>query len=170
MIPTLKFDHDDAQRASDEWGCNCGPSALAAILGRRLDEVREACEAVQFTERGYMSPTMMRMAIAKLGAKIVFARVKPGLQWESGNTFAKHGLVRIQWGGPWIIDGKAARWASCQTHWIATCWSDNELSVFDINGGLMHYDHWLAEVVPAIIKSIKRADGKWYAANSWEIE
>jgi hypothetical protein len=32
----LRFTAVDAERASDEWGCNCGPSALAAITGRSL--------------------------------------------------------------------------------------------------------------------------------------
>ena len=36
----LRFNIADMERASDEWGCNCGPSALAAVTGRTLEEIR----------------------------------------------------------------------------------------------------------------------------------
>ena len=34
------FTEEDAYRAYNEWGANCGPGAVAAIMGMSLDEVR----------------------------------------------------------------------------------------------------------------------------------
>lgn len=39
-MTALRFTLEDAQRASQEWGANCGPGAIAAIMGMTLDEVR----------------------------------------------------------------------------------------------------------------------------------
>src|SRR5580700_11291869 len=35
-----RFTPADADRAYEEWGMNCGPSALAAVMGMTFDEVR----------------------------------------------------------------------------------------------------------------------------------
>lgn len=166
MTPTLKFDQAAADQANQDWGLNCGPSALAAILNLTLDEVRGPCEKVSFASRGYMNVSMMMDAIKLAGGQIA-ARYTP-----ARDHWPKAGLVRIQWTGPWIIDGKPARWAATATHWIAhwqNAGSLYEPVVFDINGGLLYRDQWLEHVVPAIISSIKRADGGWYITHSWEI-
>lgn len=156
----IKFDQKDVFRANDEWGCNCGPSALAAALGMTLDEVRS--HMGPFEQRRYTNITNMREAIAKAGGCIV--RAHEG--WPPVGV----GLVRIQWGGPWIIDGKPARWAATATHWIATYRDRGSwLWVFDINGGVRSVDSWMQEIVPLIVNNIKRADGTWSISHSWEI-
>lgn len=35
----VRFSLEDAQRAAETWGANCGPGALAAVLGLSLDAV-----------------------------------------------------------------------------------------------------------------------------------
>ena len=40
-LPGYSFTHDDAQRAWDRWHCNCGPSALAAVLQVNVNDVRK---------------------------------------------------------------------------------------------------------------------------------
>jgi hypothetical protein len=157
----LFFDEHDAERAHTAWGCNCGPSALAACLGRTLDQIRPYMG--EFEQRGYTNVTNMRESIARAGARIVRSYEK----WPPVGV----GLVRIQWGGPWIIDGKPARWAARASHWVATYRSPQSyLYVFDINGGLRDVDSWESEIVPLIVASIKRADGKWSISHSWGIE
>lgn len=156
----LKFDHTDARLACDAWGCNCGPAALAAATAKTLDDVRPFLGA--FESRGYMNITMMREAIDRVGWRIV----RSGTSWPVEGV----GLVRIQWGGPWIIGGKPARWASTATHWVATYrHTSSHLYVFDINGGLMCVEHWELEVVPKILESIRRADGTWSISHGWQI-
>lgn len=158
----LRFDEHDARRAFDEWGCNCGPSALAAALDKTLDEIRP--HMGPFEQRGYTNVTNMRDAIASAGGRIV-------REYEPGWPPVGAGLVRIQWGGPWIIDGKPARWAARASHWVATVRTrESHLYVFDVNGGLRIIDLWESEIVPAIVASIKRADGRWSISHSWGIE
>jgi hypothetical protein len=36
----VRFTLDEAQAAADTWGMNCGPGAIAAVLGLTLDELR----------------------------------------------------------------------------------------------------------------------------------
>lgn len=160
-LPQLAFDENDAQRAYETWGCSCGPAALAAVMGMTLDEVRP--HMGPFEQRGYTNVTNMRESVASAGGRIV--RTYQG--WPPVGV----GLCRIQWGGPWIVDGKPQRWAATASHWIATYRNSGSwLYVFDINGGLRNVDSWEAEIVPAIIASIKRADGTWSISHSWGIE
>src|SRR4051812_12786361 len=123
----LRFDKPDAEQAHAEWGCNCGPSALAAALGLKLNEVRKVMGP--FEQRGYTNITNMRESLAAAGGRITRC-------YESWPPVGI-GLVRIQWGGPWIINGRPARWAATATHWIATDRDrESRLSIFDINGGI----------------------------------
>src|SRR5262249_24538420 len=134
----LKFDQQTARRAYDEWGCNCGPSALAAVMGLSLDEIRPCMGP--FEQRRYTNITKMREAIQAAGGRIT----RCYKSWP----VAGYGLVRIQWGGPWILNGKPARWAARATHWIATfrdCGSN--LYIFDVNGGIRGVDSWEREIV-----------------------
>lgn len=172
----LNFSQDDAQDAWDSWGCNCGPSALAACLGMTLKDVYAAVASVGFPPKNYMSPTMMQGALRHLG-----------VHWKpigTGNpiaelNFPKRGLVRIQWEGPWTAQGANPRWSYRHTHWIAA-WRQRgenvaasvlavlDPVVFDINGGLMQFDEWEESIVPTITKTIPRADGDWHVTHSWE--
>ena len=166
----LKFSSDDLLVAHKEWKLNCGPSALAAACGVTPSEVRP--HLGEFERRGYMSPTMMSAALDSLG-----------MPWHEPSrsrkvprdlapcVFPKNGLVRVQWCGPWTASGANGRWAYGQTHWIAV--RTNEAFgtlVFDVNSGPVTYQDWDMRVAPAIVKSIKRADGEWYFTHLWEIE
>ena len=172
-MPKLEFDRDDAQAAAEQWGFNCGPAALAAILGKRPDDVREACQTAGFKK--YLSPTMMKVAIRAAGGAI---RLQRRCVKDAGHSnFPDRGLARIQWTGPWTATGMNPKWAWTHTHWVAT-WrapvdgrdGSTNLSVFDINGGVRGVVEWVDKIVPLIVAEIKRADGGWYVANSWEVE
>jgi len=174
----LPFTRDEADAAHAQWGCNCGPAALAAVLGVSLDTVRRATDAVGFGTRRYMSPTMMQQAIAKAGATYTANRIA-GVLLQSMH-FPRRGLARIQWEGPWTKPGANPKWAYHYTHWVASWVRDGVTKwdkaaaildpvVFDINGGLMLLSEWESEVVPAITASIPRADGEWNVTHSWEL-
>lgn len=157
----LLFGSDDCRKAHDDWGCNCGPAALAFALGKTLDEIRPFLGP--FEDRRYMNITNMRNSISDAGGRVT--REYKG--WPPVGV----GLVRVQWGGPWIIDGKPARWAATATHWVATYRDPQSwLYVFDVNGGLKLADQWEKEIVPLIVASIKRADGRWTISHSWGVE
>lgn len=168
LIPVLRFTYDDAERVAEEWGCNCGPSALAAALSLTLDEVRPLING--FDQRGYMSPIMMKEALNR-----------SGVQWREKTKCRQvprsalpaafpTGLCRVQWTGPWTAAGANPRWAYNHTHWIATWQTEQGVLVFDINRGLTTYEDWEEVVPPLITSGIKRADGGWYATHLWEIQ
>jgi hypothetical protein len=156
----LAFSAADAIFAHAEWGANCGPAALAACLGVSLDTIRP--HLGDFERRGYMNVSMMRDAIERPGFRLIDSP-------RDAESFPAHGLVRIQWGGPWIGDGVSQRWAARATHWIATKTLDDQPWVFDINGGWMLRREWEDKVVPLIVGSIKRADGTWEPSHRWEV-
>lgn len=162
----LLFSWDDANEAFREWGCNCGPAALAFVLGITLDDVRPIVERCGFDVRRYMSPTMMQEALDV--AKVKWrepSKCRKVLPDDVPDRLPEHGLVRVQWTGPWTAVGANPRWAYGYTHWFAA--SDG--FVFDINCGLVRYDDWLRSVPPSVTETIKRADGGWYATHIWEI-
>lgn len=174
-----RFTEADAERASQEWNCNCGPGALAAIMGLTLDEVRPHVEKAGFgAAKSYMNPTMMLDALNSAGAK-----------WQAkgkGKAFATltwpdYGLARIQWEGPWTEPGANGRWAYQYTHWVGSRVlthireDHNRTGIFDINAmangsGWCRLADWQAVIVPAITEHHKRANGKWHITHSIEVE
>ncbi len=174
----LPFTEHDAQRAYDDWFCNCGPSALAFILGITLEQVRPFVDAAGFASKRYMSPTMMKAALNKSGARFTENRIAHLLIEQM--RFPKHGLARIQWEGPWTMPGANPKWAYWHTHWVASRQqkgvndADKVMAIldpviFDINGGLMKFSEWVEDVVPALTAAIPRADGDWFVTHSWEV-
>jgi len=158
----LVFDLDAAIRAFEEWGCNCGPGALAAIGGVSLDTAREWLGRDEFDRKRYTNPTMMLAALQRSG--LAFKSLRQA-EWP------QHGLVRVQWEGPWTAPGANPRWAYRQTHWIG---SSGGL-VFDINcmcaGGWVDRIEWRDEVVPWLLKTaVPRADGKWHLTHAIEVD
>lgn len=156
VSPFIAFSSDDLDSAHAEWGCNCGPAALAACLGATPSFVRS--HLGDFEARRYMNAAMMSAAVTSGGFR----------KWDASGS-PEHGLIRVQWGGPWIVGGKPARWASMATHWIASKLMPSGLWVFDVNGGWQLLSEWERETAPKIINSLKRADGTWYPSHQWEV-
>lgn len=157
MVVDCPFTEQDMQAAVAEWGCNCGPSALAFALRLPLDRVRYAIPG--FEAKGYTSPTMMRAALDRLGAGVA---VSPPDRLSLLGSMA---LVRVQFTGPWTAPGANPKWAYWHTHWIAT-WRGN---VFDCNGGIRPLGEWEAGIVPLLTAAIKRADGGWFPTHVWRL-
>lgn len=116
-----KFVLADVDEAHDEWGANCGPTALAAALGKALvEDVHDLVRApaprgdgpAEF--RGFMAPRDMLGALAKAGVPYETAPII-----RRRTPWPRHGLVRIQWEGPWIGENIDPRAAYQYTHWIA---------------------------------------------------
>lgn len=159
----VRFTLEDAQRAYDVWGCNCGPGALAAIAGRTLDEVRP--HIADFERKRYTNPTMMYAALQRVGCKFTVAIKPPG--------FPSFGLARIQWEGPWTNPGvpMAARYRN--THWVGS----HGDQIFDINcmsvGGWVSLAEWSVSVVPWILNECgytrRGANGKWHLTHGIEV-
>jgi hypothetical protein len=156
--PNYPFTGADVRRAAEEWGCNCGPAALAFALQVPLERVRGAIPG--FESKRYTSPTMMRAALDGLGVSFT-----PAPADRLSLLLVPMSLVRVQWTGPWAKPGAPPKWAYRQTHWIAA-WGGN---VFDVNGGIGSLDWWVKEIVPAITAATPRADGGWFPTHVWRI-
>ncbi len=169
-MPKYTFNEQQARAAFEEWGCNCGPAALAFALQTDLETVRHAIP--HFAERRYTSPSMMAAALDFLGHKIGRLSCSPRTPRESWIPLMFAGpmsLVRIQFTGPWIVDGKWQRWAARKTHWIAA-WTEREVAlVFDVNSGIEGFPRWEDETLPRLIAACPRAAGGWYPTNIWRL-
>lgn len=165
------FTQEEAQAAYTEWGCNCGPTALAFALQSSLDHARNLIHG--FDQKRYTSPSMMSNALYQAG-RTFQAVANPRLERPFNFTFSEMydvplALVRIQWTGPWTAPGANPKWAYRQTHWVAT-WLDSPfLRVFDCNGGINEHADWEKRIVPMIVESIPRADGGWFPTHIWRL-
>lgn len=155
MKITTRFDASDIETANAEWGCNCGPVAIAACLWMSLDEVREAMPNF----RGFMSPTDIKNTLSKAGYSI-----KSVWRWPA------RGIIRVQFTGPWTGPGANPRWAYRYTHWAAA-WTDGDTeAIYDINGGFHSRDDWERRILPGLAASYERSDGGWRLTHQWEVE
>jgi len=164
--PGLRFDHAEAVRAQQDWGCNCGPTAAAAILGMSLDELRP--HLGDFEAKRYTNPTLMFQILRNLR-----------VEWKRGrDSFAEFGLVRIQWEGPWTGPGVpiAARYR--KTHWIGSVrledFEPDQYVIFDCNalsvGGWVPCTEWENELVPWLLKQcVPGANGRWHSTHVLEL-
>lgn len=162
----IRFTVDDACRASEEWGANCGPGAIAAIMGLRLDELRP--HMGDFESKGYTNPTLMFTTLNRLGAK--WRMVRGEKPWP------KYGLVRIQWEGPWTQPGVPVKAAYRHTHWVGACTrAAGDDGVFDINAiangtGWCSLKHWSEILVPWLLEeAVPRANGRWHRTHVIEV-
>jgi len=159
------FTEAEFAQAARDWGCNCGPSALAFALKIPLAEVRGAIP--EFERKGYTSPTMMKAALDALG--VAWTAHKPPSPQEM-HVVNRVCLVRVQWTGPWTALGANPRWAYGATHWVCSYWFDGHPCVFDCNGGTVPLNSWRHSTVPFILSHIKRSNGGWFVTHLWSIE
>ena len=157
------FTEDDAYRAYNEWGANCGPGALAAIMGMTLDQVRP--HMGDFESKRYTNPTLMNDALRSIG--------RP---WKKiGAIWPNYGLVRVQWEGPWTNPGVPMRARYRYTHWIGAETGRASIGIFDINcmnngTGWCSLDDWSSTIVPYLVEQYARASGKWHVTHAIAVE
>ncbi len=172
-VPPIRFDIDETQWAADDWGFNCGPAALCAVLGRTPAEIRP--HLGDFEQKGYTNPRLMAAILR--GLRIPFRRVYecPGSHEAVDAVYPAFGLVRIQWGGPWTKSGVPVRVRYRHTHWIAMHNPANGRSmVFDVNAmcvrGWIDRGTWAQDLVPWLLgQCVPQADGRWWPTHCWEI-
>lgn len=170
MITHPRFTAEDADRAYDEWGANCGPGAIAAICGITLDQLRPHME--DFEKKRYTNPTLMWAVLRNLGVRFNYRGGELGQ-----HNWPRYGLARIQWEGPWTKPGVPMRARYRHTHWVGV-WKRHErdIGIFDINAinngsGWVSLTDWVAVVVPAILEGCEpRADGGWHITHAVEVQ
>lgn len=154
----VQLSHADALAAHTDWGFNCGPAAICALLGVGPTALRP--HLGNFEQNGYTNPTLMKRILRGLWLGMTSVGV---LRWPTW------GVARVQWGGPWTEPDVPPAAAYRHTHWVAA-WSsiDRRTSaVFDINaldrGGWLPADAWRTEIVPRILRDcVPRADGTYW--------
>lgn len=163
--PDARFTAEDADRAHAAWGSNCGPGAIAGVLGKTLDEVRpHLCD---FERKRYTNPLLMWEILR--GLDVPFAvHTRGELRWPP------YGLARIQWHGPWTAPGVPARVAYRFTHWVGVAGGDtDEVGIFDVNamnsGGWISLSDWTGSLVPWLMEDEPRWDGRWSITHAVEI-
>ncbi len=175
-MTAIRFTLADLEAASNAWGCNCGPAAIAAICGLTLDEVRPHLQG--FDEKRYTNPTMMFAALNSIGRP--WQRVRTSGLSGGAALMPWWGLCRIQWHGPWTDPGANPKWAYRQTHWIGAAKrkTDGSIGIFDVNSvahtpdnaGWTSLEAWADIIVPWIVAGIPRATGGWHVTHAIEVE
>lgn len=176
--PFPNITRDALLRANEEWGVNCGPAAVAAVMGMTLDQVRP--HMGDFERKRYMNPTLMYEVLDRIGRP--YRRIGP--------TYPDFGLARIQWEGPWTAPGVPIRVRYRHTHWVGWCRNSRYglSAVFDVNaigmgihhfgvhpfgggGGWLCYADWSTKLVPWILKECEaEANGRWHVTHGIEVE
>ena len=164
MPDPVHFTQSEAEAASETWGLNCGPGAVAAICGLTLDELRP--HLGDFETKRYTNPTLMWSILDSIGAQ--WRLTKPSVTWPT------HGLARIQWEGPWTAPGVPARAAYRYTHWVGAHRDQSEVDIFDINcmnvGGWVSLWDWTDLLVPWLLREVApRANGRWHLTHCVEV-
>lgn len=173
--PIPRFSLDAAQAAGGEWGLNCGPAAVAAVLGLTLNEIRP--HLGDFESKHYTNPTLMWEILRNLKADWRASMI--GVQGRTIGGRAPwpyYGLARVQWEGPWTAPGVPMRVRYRHTHWVgcaAEIGSDH--NIFDVNcmcvGGWVPFSEWNSSVVPWLLQQCEpKANGKWHLTHIVEIE
>lgn len=166
VVTAPRFTDREADQAHEAWGCNCGPAALAAIVGLTLDEVRPHLKG--FDEKRYTNPTMMLDALRSL-------QVSRRKCWADGEPcWPLYGLARIQWEGPWTLPGVPMRARYRCTHWVGAAVRNGDVGIFDVNcmingTGWTALADWESTVVPHLTAMYPRASGKWHITHGIEV-
>ena len=143
-FPPLRYTSKDYESAN----ANCGVAALAAFLGKTLDEAL----ALLPDFKKNVSQEMMEKALTLAGHK-----------WEARRCLRpSHGLAIVRVDGPWSQD-------EAPGHWIAT----SGKKVFDsraIESGWLPVEEWGTRVFPRLAATFPGATGKCWISYGIEIE
>lgn len=135
---------------------NCGPCALAALLGRPVVSVRDWFPAYP------LKPwcNLLGMCAALDAAGVPYQRCSPG-----GKNLPAKGLAFLQWEGPWLAPGVPIGAAYQRCHWIGVV---GEM-VYDVNAReWVPRTEWEADVIPHLIAHTPRATG-WHTRAGIEV-
>lgn len=182
----------DVIAANDAWGANCGPTALAAVLGCPVMALRDAFS--WFPRIAHTNPAHVEQALRLLtlqGRTGGWSRVG-GTTWpveanaQHGQDWPRspfRGLGMVQWTGPWTDDaeaGWAKRVAPMHTHVIGLAEGglgpmiyDCNQSIEDIPGAWLSRETWVTRTAPELLRwhqktADKRARG-WTFKAFWKV-
>ena len=158
----MVFGLKEAEAATRAWGMNCGPGAIAGVLGIDLESA--LLQIPNFNAKRYTTEIMLEAALEGLG---IAASVGRG-------TLPEYGLARVLWKGPWWDDPRPYAREE-HSHWIGVSSGhvDGDRMIFDINairfGGWIPEIEWREHLVPWLLKG-SQATGDWEVAETYEID
>lgn len=165
----MHISSDDMHSAFDEWGANCGPSAISAVCNVPLAAVRP--HMGDFEKKRYTNPTLMWDALISMGVLFNYRGGDLGK-----NNWPRYGLARIQWEGPWTMPNVPIRARYRHTHWIGVdATGANSIGIFDCNAtangsGWTSLQDWQDGIVPWILSEcVPRASGGWHITHSVDV-
>jgi hypothetical protein len=158
-MPSSLYTPPDVDQAHAEWGANCGPAALAAIIGSPLAAVKDAFQRYGFGQRGYCNPSQMVQAVRDLGHSAELTRhARTGIR---GREFPQHGVVFLQFTSEYI-DCLPIPAQYRLTHWIGMhSFGGDSLCVYDVNSGWEPWQDWCVEVWPRLAAANRNATESW---------
>lgn len=171
IMRPVRFTIDDVNNAG--WCFNCGPGALCAVLNLTPTEIRPLMG--DFESKGYTNPTLMWDVLNRIAGRTAWRKTYRGDD-NIGFPVVKHGLVRVQWGGPWTRHGVPMRARYRHTHWVAMRDQEHghDGEVFDVNamcvGGWIPFSEWHNELVPWLCREcVPKWDGHFWPTHAIEV-
>ncbi len=160
-----------------EWGANCGPSAIAALVGREVKDVRAVVERLANGDKnkrcgrsgwwlGHMHAGHLSDTLCELGLEPRRTNFKPG-----EGRWPKKGLAMIQTEGPWCHPPSKSTARFRYTHTIAVVDAGPAIgiTVYDGNVEAWVKEKWWAEkVMKGLVEGEKRATG-WHVMMTLEV-
>jgi hypothetical protein len=165
---TIRLTHQEVQKASSDWGFNCGPGAICAALNITPSELRP--HLGDFEAKRYTNPRLMTATLGRLG--VAWRQVYRSEDPNGVLPILNLALVRVQWGGPWTNPGVPMMARYRQTHWIAV--RNKSTEVFDVNA--VHLNRWLPrkvwsdQLVPWLCREVvPQWDGRHWFTHALEV-
>lgn len=147
----------DVDKQHELWGANCGPTALAALLGKTVAEIRPLVQPF----KGFMHAGDLVTALGRAG-KQTRRHDEP----RGSKALPQHGLAVLQIDGPWCEPGVNPKARFRYTHTIA-CW--HGVMVYDGNmDKWRRRENWERETMAFLVQDQKRATG-WYTSTIIEV-
>lgn len=154
----------DVDEAILRWEANCGPTAIAAVTGRRMSDVLSAVPPMGTSRfKGYMNVLDIQNALRWLDVRIARSWSKPPNSLLLTDMDRGPALFMLQWGGPWMRDPRAAAQhrhvIGFHYGWVGPNLGDRWVA--DVNTpnvwGLLAL--WTRRVLPALLPA--HGDGTW---------
>ena len=161
--PCLAFDWQHQAAALRLLGANCGPGAIAGMVGSTPAYVAKMMSPKLQKIKG-TTETMLRDTLTDLG--VSWHDTTPG--------WVEYGIVRIQFDGAWMHSSNPfAKYY--ESHWIGVCSHvPKKPVVFDINaikmGGWTSLRDWTQHVLPRLLPPLDAGGtGGWFISDALEI-
>ena len=144
------YNPPDVDVCNEEWGANCGPCCLAAILKQSVSDVKPFL--FQFGQRQYMTPTTMSLSLESAGlvlgqdfkrTEVIHSNTpfsynnRSEERGLSERALPTYGLAFLQMWSDWLYS-KPVKVQYHFTHWVGIAsFGNNSLArhVYDVNAG-----------------------------------